>query len=139
MKKLLALTMLALALTVGAQAQTEKPEPQEKADKVETTEIKGTNVIVPQGATAKVSLQTRLSSKISEVGDEVIGVLYESVRGSDGRALGAPSAAYRSRSALLAVCTSTTSPVSGSCRVTSPMSGTLSSRGSTISAATMSC
>jgi hypothetical protein len=43
------------------------------------------NIIVPEGAAAKLSLQTQLSSKLSEVGDEVIGVLYEAVRSEDGR------------------------------------------------------
>ncbi len=43
------------------------------------------NVTIAEGTLAKVSLQTRLSSKINEVGDEVIGVLYEPVRASDGR------------------------------------------------------
>jgi hypothetical protein len=43
------------------------------------------NATIPEGTPAKVSLQTKLSSKINEVGDEVLGVLYEPVRGSDGR------------------------------------------------------
>lgn len=43
------------------------------------------NVIVPQGSTAKLSLQSQLSSKLNEVGDEVTAILYEPVRGSDGR------------------------------------------------------
>ncbi|MCI0661861.1 MAG: hypothetical protein L0220_12380, partial [Acidobacteria bacterium] len=42
------------------------------------------NIIVAQGTLAKLSLQTQLSSKINEVGDEVTAVLYENVRGSDG-------------------------------------------------------
>lgn len=43
------------------------------------------NITISEGTTARISLQSQLSSKISEVGDEVIGVLYESVRSSDGR------------------------------------------------------
>ncbi len=43
------------------------------------------NIIVAQGTPAKLSLQTQLSSKINEVGDEVIAVLYEPVRATDGR------------------------------------------------------
>lgn len=43
------------------------------------------NIIVAQGSSARLSLQTQLSSKINEVGDEVTAVLYEAVRGSDGR------------------------------------------------------
>jgi hypothetical protein len=40
---------------------------------------------VSEGTTAKLSLQTRLHSKLNEVGDEVTAVLYEPVRSSDGR------------------------------------------------------
>lgn len=43
------------------------------------------NIVIPEGKLAKLSLQTRLSSKLSEVNDEVIAVLYEPVRGEDGR------------------------------------------------------
>ncbi len=43
------------------------------------------NVTVAEGTTAKLSLQTRLHSKLNEVGDEVTAVLYEPVRSSDGR------------------------------------------------------
>ena len=56
-----------------------------------TTESQGSeaaaanNNAVPEGATARISLQSQLSSKISEAGDEVIGVLYEAVRSADGR------------------------------------------------------
>jgi hypothetical protein len=44
-----------------------------------------TNITINEGTAARLSLQTQLSSKLSEVGDEVIGVLYEAVRSSDGR------------------------------------------------------
>lgn len=76
MKKLFSISVLVailLAVSAVGQAQTE------------TTENTNANIIVAQGATAKISLQTQLSSKISEVGDEVIGVLYEPVRSADGR------------------------------------------------------
>jgi hypothetical protein len=43
------------------------------------------NITVAHGTGAKLSLQTQLSSKINEVGDEVIAVLYEPVRATDGR------------------------------------------------------
>jgi hypothetical protein len=43
------------------------------------------NSTVVEGTTAKLSLQTRLHSKLNEVGDEVTAVLYEPVRSSDGR------------------------------------------------------
>lgn len=77
MKKLFPMTLftaITLALSVAAHAQTEKVE-----------NAGNPNITVAQGATAKLSLQTQLSSKISEVGDEVIGVLYEAVRSADGR------------------------------------------------------
>ncbi|MEK7830124.1 MAG: hypothetical protein AAB401_03515 [Acidobacteriota bacterium] len=80
MKKLLSMTLftaITLALSIVTQAQTEKVE--------NTSNANIANIMVAQGATAKLSLQTQLSSKISEVGDEVIGVLYEPVRSADGR------------------------------------------------------
>jgi hypothetical protein len=43
------------------------------------------NIIITQGSTAKLALQTRLSSKLNEVGDEVIATLYEPLRDGDGR------------------------------------------------------
>jgi hypothetical protein len=43
------------------------------------------NVVVVEGTQARLSLQTQLSSKLSEVGDEVQAVLYEPVRDKDGR------------------------------------------------------
>ena len=78
MKKLFSISVLVatlLAVSVVALAQTESTE----------SAAAGANIIIPQGAMAKISLQTQLSSKISEVGDEVIGVLYEAVRSADGR------------------------------------------------------
>lgn len=78
MKKFFTVSMFIAAMLVvslAAQAQTEKTE----------STASNVNIAVAQGATAKLSLQTQLSSKISEVGDEVIGVLYEPVRSADGR------------------------------------------------------
>jgi hypothetical protein len=66
--------MFVLLSAFTAAAQTE-----------ETREVRANNLRLEQGATAKLSLQTRLSSKISEVNDEVIAVLYEAVRTADGR------------------------------------------------------
>ncbi|MFN6201333.1 MAG: hypothetical protein ACK496_02495 [Acidobacteriota bacterium] len=43
------------------------------------------NHVVPQGANARLSLQTQLSSKLNEVGDQITAVLYEAVRDTDGR------------------------------------------------------
>jgi hypothetical protein len=80
MKKFLSislLTTLVMCLSIIGRAQEEKAlEEKEKTDDGNTT--------VVQGTLAKLSLQTQLSSKINEVGDEVIAVLYENVRASDG-------------------------------------------------------
>src|SRR5262245_55579048 len=43
------------------------------------------NTVIAEGTSAKVSLQTQLSSKINDVGDEVTAVLHEPVRSADGR------------------------------------------------------
>jgi hypothetical protein len=43
------------------------------------------NITIAEETTAKLSLQTRLHSKLNEVGDEVTAVLYEPVRATDGR------------------------------------------------------
>jgi hypothetical protein len=47
----------------------------------------GNNTALPAGTTAKLALQTALSSKLSEVGDQVIATLYEPVRDGEGRVL----------------------------------------------------
>ncbi len=83
MKKIFSGSLLlaaSLIFAVAAQAQTEE---QAKPEKTENGN--NANIIVAQGASAKLSLQSQLSSKINEVGDEVIGVLYEPVRSADGR------------------------------------------------------
>jgi len=41
--------------------------------------------VIDEGVQARLSLQTQLSSKLSEVGDQVTAVLYEPIRSSDGR------------------------------------------------------
>lgn len=43
------------------------------------------NAVLAEGTAAKLSLQTALSSKLSEVGDQVVATLYEPVRNADGR------------------------------------------------------
>jgi hypothetical protein len=74
MKQVLS-TMFLWALIFGAaQAQTPAPAPEQ-----------GTEITIAEGVQAKLSLQTQLSSKINEVNDEVIAVLYEPVRSQDGR------------------------------------------------------
>lgn len=45
----------------------------------------GNNLTVIEGTLGKLSLQTAVSTKLSEVGDEVLAVLYEPVRTEDGR------------------------------------------------------
>jgi hypothetical protein len=81
MKRLLSsffLISILISVSLLARAQDEKPDAQNDNNN-------NGNVTIPEGTPAKVSLQTKLSSKINEVGDEVLGVLYEPVRGSDGR------------------------------------------------------
>src|SRR5262245_20533860 len=42
-------------------------------------------LVVTEGAKARLSLQTQLSTRLSEVGDEVRATLYEAVRDANGR------------------------------------------------------
>ncbi len=79
MKQLLSIILTALfSLSLVAQTpETDKSDKQ--ADKNSLT--------LPEGALAKLSLQTPVSTKISEVGDEVNAVLYEDVRADDGQVL----------------------------------------------------
>jgi hypothetical protein len=72
---LFAAVLISFGVVVKAQDDNKIPEENKTPD----------NVTIPEGKLAKLSLQTRLSSKLSEVGDEVIAVLYEPVRGEDGR------------------------------------------------------
>src|SRR5262245_61794504 len=80
MKRLLSIALFAatlISLGVIANAQDENKSSEENKNP--------NNLTIPEGKLAKLSLQTRLSSKISEVNDEVTAVLYEPVRGEDGR------------------------------------------------------
>jgi hypothetical protein len=80
MKRLLSTALLAamlISLGAIANAQDENKSSEENKN--------SNNVTIPEGKLAKLSLQTRLSSKLSEVNDEVTAVLYEPVRGEDGR------------------------------------------------------
>ena len=80
MKRLLSIalfTAMLISLGVIANAQDENKSSEENKNPE--------NVTIPEGKLAKLSLQTRLSSKLSEVNDEVTAVLYEPVRGEDGR------------------------------------------------------
>jgi hypothetical protein len=69
------LLLLALCGIAQAQTQSDQVQPQSQGDQV----------TVIEGAQARLSLQTQLSSKLSEVGDQVVAVLYESVRDANGR------------------------------------------------------
>jgi hypothetical protein len=80
MKRLLSSSLLiSMMVTMGLLARA-----QDENNNSDNNNNNG-NVTIAEGTTAKISLQTQLSSKINEVGDEVIGVLYEPVRASDGR------------------------------------------------------
>jgi hypothetical protein len=78
MRRLLTTVLFAaMTLSLGLIAKAQDAKPEESAGPA--------NSVISEGTTAKLSLQTRLHSKLSEVGDEVTAVLYEPVRGSDGR------------------------------------------------------
>jgi hypothetical protein len=77
MKQLLTLILIAL-FSFTLFAQTADP------DKSEKQSTDKNSIILPEGALAKLSLQTPLSTKISEVGDEVSAILFEDVRTDDG-------------------------------------------------------
>src|SRR5262245_46758573 len=82
MKRLLSIALfpaMLIGFSVIANAQDENKSQDENKP--------ADNYTIPEGKTAKLSLQTRLSSKLSEVNDEVIAVLYEPVRGEDGRVI----------------------------------------------------
>ncbi len=80
MKQLLTLLIITF-LSFSLFAQTAD------ADKSEKTSVDKNSVNLPDGTLAKLSLQTPVSTKLSEVGDEVNAVLYEDVRGEDGQVL----------------------------------------------------
>jgi len=80
MKRLFSTALLAamlISLGAIANAQDENKAPDENKSPA--------NTIIAEGQSAKLSLQTRLHSKLNEVGDEVTAVLYEPVRAEDGR------------------------------------------------------
>ncbi|MGH9938159.1 MAG: hypothetical protein ACREAM_18085 [Blastocatellia bacterium] len=80
MKRLLStalFTAMLISLCATANAQDENKTPDENKSPANTT--------IAEGSPAKLSLQTRLSSKLNEVNDEVTAVLYEPVRSQDGR------------------------------------------------------
>ncbi|HWQ31636.1 MAG TPA: hypothetical protein VNQ79_02040 [Blastocatellia bacterium] len=84
MKKGLTLLLSFLLLTLSVPAQSASQSPA-RAQSAEESSPKTDDIVLPEGTTAKLSLQTALSSKLSEVGDQVIAVLYEPVRDKDGR------------------------------------------------------
>jgi len=83
MKKIL--FTLCLVIMLGLSAVAQSPSQPQAQPPAQPQTQPADNVVVPEGAQARLSLQTQLSSKLSEVNDEVTGVLYEAVRGEDGR------------------------------------------------------
>lgn len=80
----LSLLLAALVLfTVASFAQSQASPPD--ANEREPRTVDKSNLLVTEGTKGKLSLQTALSTKLSEVGDEVLAVLYEPVRTEDGR------------------------------------------------------
>jgi hypothetical protein len=71
MKRLVSITVLAtMAFYWGPGARAQSQDNQ---------------IVVAEGSQARLALQTQLSSKLSEVGDEVTATLYEAVRDKNGR------------------------------------------------------
>lgn len=84
--------MLSALFRVRAPGQTETPQTPQTQTATPATQTPAQPeqplvLVVAEGTTARLSLQTRLSSKINEVGDQITGVLYEPVRSKDGRTL----------------------------------------------------
>lgn len=80
MKKCVLLLILTLlSVTLFAQTPASPPEANEREPRDKN------NLLVAEGALGKLSLQTAVSTKLSEVGDEVLAVLYEPVRSADDR------------------------------------------------------
>ncbi len=77
---------LLLALfSVSAFAQSQPAPPRQSPPaSAQDDNPSAANLLVAEGTLAKLSLQTPLSSKLSEVGDQVTAVLYETVRDKDG-------------------------------------------------------
>ncbi len=80
MKQLLTLALITL-FSFSLFAQTAD------ADKSEKKSSDKNSITLPEGTLAKLSLQTPVSTKISEVGDEVSAILFEDVRTDDGQVL----------------------------------------------------
>jgi len=79
------ITILIILLTLAALQAAAQSQPKPIEDKVARSQSQGSSVVVDEGAQARLSLQTQLSSKLSEVGDQVTAVLYEPVLDKDGR------------------------------------------------------
>ncbi|MFN7928695.1 MAG: hypothetical protein U0Y68_12235 [Blastocatellia bacterium] len=79
MKNCLLFLALALFSFPSFAQQASPPEANEREPRDKN------NLLVAEGALGKLSLQTSLSTKLNEVGDEVLAVLYEPVRAEDGR------------------------------------------------------
>jgi hypothetical protein len=76
---LLVIAILLCSVPTWAQSQANPPDANEREPRDKA------NLLVAEGTKGKLSLQTAVSTKLSEVGDEVLAVLYEPVRTEDGR------------------------------------------------------
>ncbi len=75
------LALLFFSVVSSAQSQASPPDANEREPRAKDKN----NITVVEGTLGKLSLQTALSTKLSEVGDEVLAVLYEPVRSDDDR------------------------------------------------------
>lgn len=78
---LLMIALLLCSVSLFAQSQASPPDANEREPRAKDKN----NITVVEGTLGKLSLQTALSTKLSEVGDEVLAILYEPVRSEDDR------------------------------------------------------
>lgn len=83
MKKAFYASLFGLLLLLSPHALAQSSSSTPAAEK-EAEPARPDDLVIMEGSSAKLSLQTQLSSKLSEVGDEVIAVVYEPIRAGDG-------------------------------------------------------
>ena len=86
MRRVYSLVSIIIALISFCSLSFAQTEPAPPATPQASQDAPGV-LSLAEGTTARLSLQTRLSSKINEVGDQITAVLYEPLRSSDGRTL----------------------------------------------------
>jgi hypothetical protein len=77
--KFVQIFILIFLLVVPVLAQTQTDQASQQANSNSTSTNSGNAITIPSGTLAKVRLENSLSSKINEVGDEVVGTLEENI------------------------------------------------------------